>query len=84
MQDGWKPTAMARQILKCKHRPFISSFWGSTPTKTMRSQSATTKTMKNQWILSQYLEVAGIRDLVAQWLKMGEFFEKPLKLKRLN
>jgi len=30
------------------------------------------------------LEVAGIRDLVAKWLKMVEFFEKALKLKRLN
>jgi len=29
-------------------------------------------------------EVAGIRDLVAQWLKMVEFFEKASKLKRLN
>jgi len=29
-------------------------------------------------------EVAGIRDLVAQWLKMVEFFEKASKSKRLN
>jgi len=29
-------------------------------------------------------EVGGIRDLVTQWLKMVEFFEKALKLKRLN
>jgi len=31
-----------------------------------------------------YLEVAGIRDLVAQWLTMVEFIENALKLKRFN
>jgi len=34
--------------------------------------------------LSITLEVVGIRDLVAKWLKMVEFFEKALKLKRVN
>jgi len=38
----------------------------------------------NNDVFQNDLEVAGIRYLVAQWLKTVEFIENALKLKRLN